>query len=183
MCACREKASLLFHGSEPWELRWGGAVKDTTPLPGFPPGVLVSFHPTPLSAASPCLSAPDAPRHLPISLSFRNVTGRTGLLLSRPGSCSWDRLQGVRCGLECDQIWEEEGDNHQPSPPPFTRPHTSATHTKTYAQMLIDPGKAGGETSASPSFPAAFFPKTLDSAEHLVPSCLREPGAPAALCC
>ncbi|KAB0337314.1 hypothetical protein FD754_025254, partial [Muntiacus muntjak] len=30
-----------------------------------------------------------APRNVRISLSFRNVTGRTGLLLSRAGSCSW----------------------------------------------------------------------------------------------
>ena len=42
-----EKASLLFYGSTHWELRWGVAEKDSPPLPGFPPGVLVSFHPTP----------------------------------------------------------------------------------------------------------------------------------------
>ena len=93
VCVCREKASLLVYGPAPWELRWGVAVKDSSPIPGFPPGVLVSFHPTPPSAASPCLSAPDAPRNLRISLAFRNVTGRTGPLLSRAGSCSWDCLQ------------------------------------------------------------------------------------------
>ena len=179
MCVCREKASLLFHGSEPWELRWEGAVKDTTPLPGFPPGVLVSFHPTPFSAASPCLSAPDAPRHLPISLSFRNVTGRQDF--SSPGLGPAPGTASKEGGVDLSVIRHGKSKETITTPPHLhSLDHTHMQHTQ---RQITDPGRAGGETSASPSSPAAFSPKTLDPAEHLVPSLLREPCAPAALCC
>ena len=131
VCVCREKASLLVYGSAPWELRWGVAVKDSSPIPGFPPGVLVSFHPTPPSAASPCLSAPDAPRNLRISLSFRNITGRTGPLLSRAESCSWDRLQGGEG--EWAWVWSDMGRARRKSPPRTTSHalnHTHMQHTQ-----------------------------------------------------
>ena len=68
---CREKASLLVYGSAPWELRWGVAVKDSTPPPtSWFPSLGVGQFPSHSSLCSKpmsfCPRCSEEPPHQPL---------------------------------------------------------------------------------------------------------------------
>ena len=124
VCArmCREKASLLVYGSAPWELRWGVAVKDSTP-PHFLVSLLGCW-----SVSIPLLPLQQAHVFLPQMLRGTSTsaspseTSQVGPDLSSPGlspAPGTASKVGKGSGLECDQRWEEQGENHHPAPPPM----------------------------------------------------------------